>query len=210
MMLQMSATPASPAIRAEPAPTPVPGKSSGPRPSWNNKQLQAFMTSEQEGYKRPELGALAPCKWDESFENAPPGTVKAGSMLQLNNTMIVAVSDVIIEETDKGSVVVTGTRGRNNECRLIFRRAYGHVRCDIRIPNGAAESRITYLRSPCAKAPGLAELHSFNICQPLQRMHGDAGGFSMNLDYHADPLNEVQGILWRGGLLQISRISLTP
>jgi hypothetical protein len=210
MMLQMSATPASPAIRAEPAPTPVPGKSSGPRPSWNNKQLQAFMTSEQEGYKPPELGALAPCRLEESFEKAPPGTVKAGSMLQLNDTMIVALSDVIIEETDHGGVVVTGTRGKNNECRLIFRRAYCHVRCDIRIPNGAAESRITYLRSPSAKAPGLAELHSFNICQPLQRMHGDTGGFSMTLDYHADPLNEVQGILWRGGLLQISRISLTP
>jgi hypothetical protein len=32
----------------------------------------------------------------------------------------------------------------------------------------------------------------------------------MTLDYDADPLNEVQGVLWRGGLLQISRISLAP
>jgi hypothetical protein len=83
------------------------------------------------------------------------------------------------------------------------------VRCDIRIPNGAAESRITYLRSPSQKSPGLGELHSFNITQPLARLRNDLGGFSMTLDYRADPLNEVQGILWRGGLLQISRIRLS-
>jgi hypothetical protein len=208
MMLQMSATPASPAIRTEPAPTPVPGKLPRARPAWNNDQLQAFMTARQG--REAELGALASRSMEESFRDAAPGTVKAGSMLELKETMIVAVSaDVIVEPTDDGCVV-TGTRGKNNECRLVFRRAYCHVRCDIRIPSGATESRITYLRSPSAKAPGLAELHSFNICQPLLRTHGDTGGFSMTLDYHADPLNEVQGILWRGGLLQISRISLTP
>jgi hypothetical protein len=166
------------------------------------------MTVQQDG--EPELGALASHPMEECFHGVPPGTVKAGSMLELTETMIVAVSaDVIVEPTDDGCVV-TGTRGKNNECRLIFRRAYCHVRCDIRIPNGAAESRITYLRSPSAKAPSLVELHSFNICQPLLRTRSDTGGFSMSLDYHADPLNEVQGILWRGGLLQISRITLSP
>jgi hypothetical protein len=208
MMLQMSTTPASPAVRSEPAPAPVPGKLPCPRPAWNNARLQAFMTAQQGG--SPELGALAAHPMDESFRDAPPGTVKAGEMLELSETMIVAVSaDVILEPTDDGCVV-TGTRGKNNECRLIFRHAYCHVRCDIRIPNGAAESRITYLKSPSQKSPGLGELHSFNICQPLLRLRNDAGGFSMTLDYHADPLNEVQGILWRGGLLQISRIRLTP
>jgi hypothetical protein len=208
MMLQMSATPASHAVRTEPAPSRVAGKPPCPRPAWNNARLQAFMTSEQGGI--PELGALAPQLMEESFRDAPSGTVKAGDMLELKETMIVAVSaDVIIEPTDDGCLV-TGTRGRNNECRLIFRHAYSHVRCDIRIPNGAAESRITYLRSPSQKSPGLGEPHSFNISQPALRMRSDAGGFSMTLNYHADPLNEVQGILWRGGLLQISRISLTP
>jgi hypothetical protein len=208
MMLQMSATPASPAIRTEPAPRPVPGRTPSPRPAWNNARLQAFMTAQRGG--EAELGVLATHPMEETFRDTPPGTVKAGQMLELSETMIVAVSaDVIVEPTDDGCVV-TGTRGKNNECRLIFRHAYCHVRCDIRIPNGAAESRITYLKSPSARSPGLGELHSFNICQPLTRVRSDAGGFSMTLDYHADPLNEVQGILWRGGLLQISRISLTP
>jgi hypothetical protein len=157
-----------------------------------------------------ELGALAAHPLEESFRDANPGTVKAGEMLELPETMIIAVSaDVVIESTDDGCVV-TGTRGKNNECRLIFRRAYCHVCCDIRVPSGAAESRITYLRSPSQKSQGLGELHSFNICQPRLGLRGDASGFSTTLDYHADPLNEVQGILWRGGLLQISRISLAP
>jgi hypothetical protein len=166
------------------------------------------MTSQQGG--QSELGALASHAVDHALRDATPGTVRAGEVLQLSETMVVAVSaDIIIEPTDDGCVV-TGTRGKNNECRLIFRHAYRHLRCDIRIPNGAVESRITYLRSPSPKSPGLGELHSFNICQPMFRLRSDAGGFSMSLDYHADPLNEVQGILWRGGLLQISRISLTP
>jgi hypothetical protein len=208
MMLQMSAIPASPAVRSEPAPASVPGKPLSPRPAWNNARLQAFMTTQRDG--RTEVGALATQAMEESFQDAPPGTVKAGDMLELRETMVVAASaDVIIEPTDHGCVV-TGTRGKNNECRLIFRHAYCHVRCDIRIPNGAADARITYLRSPSERSPCLGELHSFNICQPLLRMRSDAGGFSMTLDYHADPLNEVQGILWRGGLLQISRIHLTP
>jgi hypothetical protein len=163
-----------------------------------------------DGGGESELGALASCAIEECFQDAPSGTLRAGGMLQLPETMIVAVSaDVVIEPADEGCVV-TGTRGKNNECRLIFRRAYRRVSCHIRVPNGAAESRITYLRSPSQKSPSLVELQSFNICQPHVRQPTGAGGFSMTLDYDADPLNEVQGILWRGGLLQISRISLTP
>ena len=208
MMLQMSTTPVSPAVRSEPAPRPVPGKLPCPRPAWNNARLQAFMSTERDG--QSELGALASRATEEVFHDAPSGTLKAGEMLQLPETMIVAVSaDVVIEPTDHGCLV-TGTRGKNNECRLIFRHAYRRVSCHIRVPNGAAESRITYLRSPTQKSPGLVELQSFNICQPHLRQASSAGGFSMTLDYDADPLNEVQGILWRGGLLQISRLSLTP
>jgi hypothetical protein len=208
MMLQMSTTPVSPAVRSEPAPVLVPGKPLHPRPAWNNARLQAFMSTERGG--ESELGSLASCATDEFFHDAPSGTLKAGEMLELPETMIVAVSaDVVIEPTDHGCLV-TGTRGRNNECRLIFRRAYRRVSCHIHVPNGAAESRITYLRSPSQKSPGLVELQSFSICQPLQRHGSGAGGFSMTLDYDADPLNEVQGVLWRGGLLQISRISLAP
>jgi hypothetical protein len=157
-----------------------------------------------------ELGALASKPSEDVFKGASPGTVRAGQMLALDNMMILAVSaDVILEQTNEG-FMVTGTLGRNNECRLIFRHAFSRVCCDVRVPNGAAESRITFLSSPRQKSPRLGELHSFNLCRPLQGLRGDTGGFSTTLDYHADPLNEVQGILWRGGLLQISRISLTP
>jgi len=208
MMLQMSATPVSSDMRSEPPLHAVSGKSSCPRPAWHNARLQAFMSPERDGV--PELGALASQPMDEDFREAISGTLKAGEMLQLPETMIVAVNaDVVIEPTEEGCVV-TGTRGRNNECRLIFRHAYRRVSCHLRVPNGAAEARITFLRSPSQKSPALVELQSFNICPPHLRQANGAGGFSMTIDYDADPLNEVQGILWRGGLLQISRVSLTP
>jgi len=166
------------------------------------------MRTELDG--KSELGALASCATEECFHHALSGTLRAGEMLQLPETMIVAFNaDVVIEAADEGCVV-TGTRVKNNECRLIFRRAYRRVSCHIRVPNGASESRITFLRSPSQKSLGLVELQSFNICQPHLRQPSGAGGFSMTLDYDADPLNEVQGVLWRGGLLEISRISLTP
>jgi hypothetical protein len=196
------------AVRSAPSTPPPSGKRACPRPAQENERLLAFMTT-QHG-DETELGALASSPLDDVFLGASPGTVRAGDMLELPKMLIHAVSaDVIVEQTNE-DFMVTGTLGRNNECRLIFRHAYSRVRCDVRVPNGAAESRITFLSSPRQKLPGLGELHSFNLCRPLQGLRGDAGGFSTTLDYHADPLNEVQGILWRGGLLQISRISLTP
>ncbi|PTR23401.1 hypothetical protein C8J98_11454 [Luteibacter sp. OK325] len=206
MTSQMSATSAAPAVQS--TPPSLPGRRPRPGPARETERLLAFMTTPKGD--SVELGALAPGPLDDVFLDASPGTIRAGEMLELPRMMILAASaDVILEQTNKG-FMVTGTLGRNNECRLIFHHAFRRVRCDVRVPNGAAESRITFLSSPRQKSPGLGELHSFNLCRPLQGLRGDAGGFSTTLDYHADPLNEVQGILWRGGLLQISRISLTP
>jgi hypothetical protein len=201
MMLQMSAIPASPTIRSEPAPRRVPGKPVCLKQPWFNEDLQRFMAV---GKHNP--WELATHAVDDAFRDAPTGALKAGGTLGLQETMIAAGSSaVIIEPTANGGCVVTGVRGKTNECRLIFRFAYSHVLCDIRVPNGSADSRITYLRSPA-----LDEMHSFTIGQPSQRQRGGAGGYGMTLEYHAEPLNEVQGILWRGGLLQISRIRLIP
>jgi hypothetical protein len=201
MMLQMSAIPASPAIRSEPAPRHPPGKSARLKQPWFNEHLHSFMVA---GKRHP--WELAKHEVEDAFGDAPTGALKPGGMLGLQETMIAAGSSaVIIEAAANGGCVVTGVRGKTNECRLIFRFAYSHVLCDIHVPNGSADSRITYLRSPA-----LDEMHSFTIGQPSQRQRGGAGGYGMTLEYHAEPLNEVQGILWRGGLLQISRIRLIP
>ena len=201
MMLQMSAIPASPAIRTEPAPKRALGKAACPKHPWFNEDLRNFMAT---GMRKP--WELATHAVEDAFKDAPTGALKAGETLALEHTMIAAGSStVIIEPSANGGCLVTGVRGKTNECRLIFRLAYSHVLCDIHVPNGSADSRITYLRSPA-----FDEMHSFTIGQPAPRQHGGAGGYGMTLEYHADPLNEVQGILWRGGLLQISRIRLIP
>jgi len=208
MTSQVSATSVVPAVRSAAATPSVPGKRSFPGRTQDSERLLAFMTTQQGD--TTELGALASSPLDDVFLDASPRTIRAGEMLELPRMLIVAVNaDVILDQTKEG-FMVTGTLGRNNECRLIFRHAYGRVRSDVRVPSGAAESRITFLSSPRQKSSALGELHSMNLCRPLQGLRGNAGGFSTTLDYRADPLNEVQGILWRGGLLQISRISLSP
>lgn len=206
MMLQMSATPLSPAVQSEvPRPRPA-GKMSSPRPSWYTASVREFMTSHRDGTS--ELGRLAAQSWEENFRDASPRTLKAGETLELPETMVIAGNaDVVIESTNDGCVV-TGIRGRQNECRLIFRHAYDRARCTVHVPAGAVESRITFLRSPSQSLAGPAELQSFHICQSHHGSRGGGSGFSTTLDYQAEALNEVQGILWRGGLLQISRISL--
>jgi hypothetical protein len=200
MMLQMSAIPTSPAIRTEPAPKRSPGNPACPKPAWFNEDLRRYMAV---GKSNP--WELATHEVVDALSDGQTTFLKRGDTVALAHAMVAAgSSDVVIEATANGCVV-TGVRGKTNECRLIFRHAYSRVLCDVHVPNGSADSRITYLRSPAFE-----EMHSFTMGQPSQRHRGGSGGYGMTLEYHAEPLNEVQGILWRGGLLQISRIRLIP
>jgi hypothetical protein len=141
----------------------------------------------------------------QAFDELEPGAVHAGSLRVLSSTVIVAGrSDVIVEQTDTGQVL-TGTRGSNNDCRIIFRHAYGRVRCELRTMTTSADVHLGFLDHR-----RFEEVQTFSISRP-RSLHGECrGALWTTLEFRAEALCEVQGLVWRGGLLQIARITLTP
>ncbi len=75
---------------------------------------------------------LGPCAIDQHFGDEHLGLVRSGETLALPALVVVAgEADAIIEQSDDGNVL-TGRRSSSNDCRLIFRHAYGRVRCTLR------------------------------------------------------------------------------
>jgi hypothetical protein len=141
----------------------------------------------------------------QAFDEIEPGTIHAGDMRVLSSIVIVAGrSDVIIEQTDDGQVL-TATRGSNNDCRLIFRHAYGRACCELRTTGSSADAHLGFLDHR-----RFEEVQTFSISRP-RSMHGECrGSLWTTLEFRADPLCELQGIVWRGGLLQIAKLTLVP
>ncbi|QWT19956.1 hypothetical protein KPL74_19680 [Bacillus sp. NP157] len=142
------------------------------------------------------------------FRHAPFSTVPPHSS-QVFGELVIVTGDAAVrigspDDDDSGRCVLTGTRGRHNDCLLLFRHAYGTVICQLGVGNVAADAHIGFLQHG-----DFAEVRTFSFTKPRERLQGSAG-FWTTLEYSARHLNELQGIVWRGGTVCIERIRLEP
>lgn len=165
--------------------------------SWDDPRLRSLL----EGHG----GVLGPCTIEQHFGDEHLGLVKAGEMLALPALVVVAgEADAIIEQSDDGNVL-TGRRSSSNDCRLIFRHAYGRVRCTLRTVGNTGDVHIGLLEHR-----RFDEVQAINLLRPRGSRGDTRGCLWTTIEYRADPLCELQGIAWRGGLIQIASISLSP
>lgn len=183
-------------LRVPPRPDAVASRNTrGRSRGWENPQIRDLL------HGRRDLG---PEPVEQVFADDQLGLVRAGSIRPLDHLIVVTGDrDAIIEQTDDGNVL-TGCYRFENDCRLIFRYAYGRVRCTIRTLCDTSDVHIGFLNSL------FQEVQTVNIQRPRANRNDAAGSLWTTLDFHAEPLYELQGIAWRGGLLQISRIELSP
>ena len=113
-------------------------------------------------------------------------------------------SALLIEQLDTERVL-TGVGGHHIDCRILFRRAYGKLICRLGVDRITADTHIGLIESRTLK-----EVQSFSFSRP--RHVGQDGGGSLwtHLEYRSSPLNELQGIAWRGGSLRLASITLVP
>lgn len=150
-------------------------------------------------------GVLASRPAEQGFGDEHLGVIKAGSLLALPALVIVAgEADVIIEQSERGNVL-TGRRGSSNDCRLIFRHAYGRVQCVMRTTGSASDVHIGLLDHR-----RFDEVQTFCIQRPRGSRNDHRGTLWTTIEYQAEPLCELQGIMWRGGSLQIESLTLMP
>gem|GEM_PF-2436379 len=157
------------------------------------------------GMVQPRDGPLGDGEQVHRFRDVPPGTLKAGDIHPFPALVIIpSAVDALIEAVDDGCML-TSHRGSNNECRLIFRHAWARVRLELSVPSGAGDSHIGFLGYR-----DFEEVQGFSLVQPRNTRGNTGGSLRVSLDYRAGPLSELQGIVWRGGLLQIESVSLSP
>ncbi|UPG94083.1 hypothetical protein [Luteibacter aegosomatissinici] len=112
---------------------------------------------------------------------------------------------VISSSMDGNRTFLTGIKGRHNECLILFRHAYGKVTCRLGVGNLGADAHVGFLTHTTFKEAWRAEYGK----QPDARVPDDPA-FWTDLPFAATQLNELQGIVWRGGTLCIERITLEP
>jgi len=199
MTLPLRVTPVPPKDLRKALPGVPAGRTerSGKAHSWDDPRLRSLL----EGHG----GVLGPCAIDQHFGDEHLGLVRSGEMLALPALVVVAgEADAIIEQSDDGNVL-TGRRSSSNDCRLIFRHAYGRVRCTLRTVGNTGDVHIGLLEHR-----RFDEVQAINLLRPRGSRGDTRGSLWTTIEYHADPLCELQGIAWRGGLIQIASISLSP
>ncbi|SEO43265.1 hypothetical protein SAMN02800692_0761 [Luteibacter sp. UNC138MFCol5.1] len=178
------------------------------------RQRRATMRDMQRrscGWEHPEIRELlhgrrdlGPEPVEQLFGDDQLGIIPARTIHPLEHLVIATGErDAIIEQTDEGNVL-TGCYRSENDCRLIFRHAYATIRCTVRTLCDATDVHLAFLN--CL----LQEMQTFNIQRPRSSRNDASGSLCTTFEFHAEPLYELQGIAWRGGMLQISKISLIP
>lgn len=155
----------------------------------------------------PQIGVLASEKVDDALAGAREGPIGAQSHLALPHLAIVTGDTGAMIELDGDRPVLTGVRGTRNDCRLLLRRAYGTVRFEVHGDGGEAHLGLLSWRNGAFE-----EMQTIDIQRRLARGYRDDNGgrLSTLVEFRAEPLREVHGVVWRGGLLRISRLSLQP
>jgi hypothetical protein len=159
------------------------------------------------GLLGPGIGELATCPVADALASADEGSIPAHGHLVLPD-MVIATGDTgALIEFDEDRPVLTGTRGMRNDCRLLFRHAYGTVRCEVEARG--AEAHLGFL---VWRGGAFEEVQTIDLQRRLARGYRDDNGGELStvVQFHAEPLREVHGIVWRGGLLRIANLSLRP
>lgn len=155
------------------------------------------------------LGVLGREEVDIRFSEADVRAIEPNSVTPLGELVIVTGKHgVFIEPVggpDSGIHALTGMHRTENDCLLLFRHAYGSVTCQLAMNDMGADAHVGFL-----KHKDFAEVRTFSFTGPRGAMRYEQAGFETVLNYSATELNELQGIVWRGGLLRIERIRLTP
>jgi hypothetical protein len=125
---------------------------------------------------------LGPCAIDQHFGDEHLGLVRSGEMLALPALVVVAgEADAIIEQSDDGNVL-TGRRSSSNDCRLIFRHAYGRVRCTLRTVGNTGDVHIGLLEHR-----RFDEVQAINLLRPRGSRGDTRGSLWTTIEYRADP-----------------------
>ncbi|HEY4093725.1 MAG TPA: hypothetical protein VGN46_19630 [Luteibacter sp.] len=136
------------------------------------------------------------------FHSVPANAVEIFEELVL----VTGKTGLLVSRTrDDAHAYLTGIKGHHNECLILFRHAYGKVSCRLGIGNLGADAHVGFLTHGTFKEAW----HAAYGRQPEARAPEDRG-FWTDLPYEATELNELQGIVWRGGTLCIERITLEP
>ncbi|UPG89711.1 hypothetical protein L2Y96_20345 [Luteibacter aegosomaticola] len=137
-----------------------------------------------------------------AFHNIPAGSAETFEEL----VIFTGKTGLVISSTADGRhQFLTGIKGRENDCLILFRHAYGKVSVRLGVGSLGADAHVGFLTHGTFK-----EAWHATYGKQLEMRMPDDKGFWTDLPYEATQLNELQGIVWRGGTLCIERITLEP
>jgi hypothetical protein len=147
---------------------------------------------------------LGPMAITIPFSRAPFTAIAANSYQVFEDLVIITGrSELLVSDADERRFL-TGNKGLQNDCLILFRHAYGKVICDLSTSNLGADTHVGFLTHTHFREAWHADFAR----QPSPRI-------PTRTDWTPLPctrteLNELQGIAWRGGTLCIEQITLEP
>jgi len=154
-------------------------------------------------------GAAATAPYTETFDHAATRTLAANKTHDLGEILVVTGEEpLLIVDDDDGPALTVVHEGRprlRSACKLLFRHAYQHVSFQVEVEDRTADAHIGLLRHTT-----LTEVQAFTLHRPKPLRIQEGSRLRHTIDYHAPALEEVQGIVWRGGNLKLSHIHLEP
>ena len=150
-------------------------------------------------------GALGTSAVDIHFNSLDCRTLDKQGIYVMDEFIIDTRGSALLIEQLDNERVLTGVGGLHIDCRILFRRAYGKMICRLGVDRITADTYIGLIESRSLK-----EVQSFSFSRPRHVGHDGGGSLWTHLEYRSSPLNEIQGITWRGGSLRLASITLTP
>ena len=154
-------------------------------------------------------GATATEPYTERFDHAVSRTLAANSTHDLGEVLVVTGEEpLLIVDADDDFALTAVNEGKprlRNACQLLFRHAYQYVSFHVEVDSRTTDAHIGLLRHTT-----LTEVQAFTLHRPRPLRTQEGSCLRHTIDYRAPPLEEVQGIVWRGGNLKLSHIELAP
>ena len=154
-------------------------------------------------------GAAAAGPYTERFDHAPCRTLAPNTTHDLGEVIVVTGEEpLLIVDTDDGCALTAVNESKprlRNACQILFRHAYQYVSFHIEVDSRTTDAHIGLLRHTT-----LAEIQAFTLHRPKPQRAQEGSRLQHTIEYRAPPLEEIQGIVWRGGNLKLSHIDLSP
>ncbi|NID17456.1 hypothetical protein [Luteibacter yeojuensis] len=154
-------------------------------------------------------GATATAPHSEHFDHSASRTLAANSTHDLGEVLVITGEEpLLIVDTDEGFALTAVNEGKprlRNACQILFRHAYQYVSFHVEVDSRTSDAHIGLLRHTT-----LAEIQAFTLHRPRPLRTQEGSRLRHTIDYRAPPLEEVQGIVWRGGNLKLSHLELAP